>query len=225
MPIWIAERGHLGSSCPKKLLENLVRCKCCILALLSISVIAAMRCGSAHALLGSLAPMTHLLSRNPLTMILQRSVHALFDSEPRELNQIYYKQEDFAWSHIKPLPVTTTHSHRSAVFDLPESYFLPKTLKGDKTPAVSQQVRKLNKVLRLLHAWNPLEWSRSLFSQVVWVEVLPTVIFAASHLQEHWLLLLCIHARSSTWEKHGEVLGAELWSSGLIPHSSPILLC
>lgn len=72
-----------------------MRCKCCILALLSISVTAAMRCGSAHALLGSLAPVTHL-SRNSLTMILRISVHALFDSEPRELNQIYHKHKDFA---------------------------------------------------------------------------------------------------------------------------------
>lgn len=72
-----------------------MRCNCCILALLSISVTAAMRCGSARALLGYLAPTTHLLSRKPLTMILQRSVHGLFDSEPRELNQIYHKHKDF----------------------------------------------------------------------------------------------------------------------------------
>lgn len=132
-------------------------CNCSLLALLSISVAAAMRCRSAHALLGSLVPTTHLLSRNPLTMILQRAVHALFDSEPRELNEIYHKHKDFAQSRIKPLPVTTTPSHRSAVFDLPESHFLPKTLKGDKTPAISQQVRKLNTALRLLHAWELLE--------------------------------------------------------------------
>lgn len=80
---------------PDNLLEDLVRWNCCILALLSISVTAAMSCGSAHALLGFLAPRTHLISRNPLIMILQRPVHALFDFEHRELNQIYHKHKDF----------------------------------------------------------------------------------------------------------------------------------
>lgn len=68
-----------------------MRCNCSILALQSISVSAAMSCGSPHALLGSLAPTTHLLSKNPLSMILQRAVHALFDSEPGELNEVYHK--------------------------------------------------------------------------------------------------------------------------------------
>ena len=31
-----------------------------------------------------------------LTQILQRAVHALFDFEPRELNEIYHKRKDFA---------------------------------------------------------------------------------------------------------------------------------
>lgn len=59
-------------------------------------VTATKRCGSARAALGSLATTTHPLPGKSSTWILQRAVHALFDFEPRELNEIYHKRKDFA---------------------------------------------------------------------------------------------------------------------------------
>lgn len=76
-------------------------CNRSILALLNIFVTATKRCGSARAVLGSLAATTHhcpgsLQLGFSSTRVLQRAVHALFNFEPRELNEIYHKHKDFA---------------------------------------------------------------------------------------------------------------------------------
>lgn len=95
------------------------------------------------------------------------------------------------------------------MFDLQSHTSCQKTVKGDKTPAISQQARKLNKTLKAFARLETAGWNQIPFSRAVWVQVLLNVIYAASHLQERWLLVLHVQASPSTQGEHREVVGAE----------------